>query len=43
MYWEEIFTNVGGKGLPANSIVQAWKSNVMPGVLTAGGADGLGS
>jgi hexosaminidase len=36
MYWEEIFTNVGGADLPSDSIIQAWKSNVMPGVLEAG-------
>ncbi len=34
VYWEEIFNN--NVTLPADAIIQAWKSDAMPGVLRAG-------
>jgi hexosaminidase len=34
MYWEEIFNN--NVTLPKTAIIQAWKSNAMPGVVQAG-------
>jgi len=35
VYWEEIFWNTG-KSLPKGTVIQAWKSNAMPGVVDAG-------
>eukprot|EP00051_Salpingoeca_urceolata_P026409 m.477188 g.477188 ORF g.477188 m.477188 type:complete len:553 (-) comp20774_c0_seq1:150-1808(-) len=34
MYWEEIFNN--GVNLPPSAIIQAWKTNAMPGVIKKG-------
>ena len=34
MYWEEIFNN--NVSLPKTAIIQAWKSNAMPGIVEAG-------
>ena len=34
LYWEEIFNN--NVSLPADAIIQAWKTDAMPGVIKAG-------
>ena len=34
MYWEEVLNN--GVALPENSIIQAWKSDVLPNILSKG-------
>ena len=35
VYWEEVFTSAGAR-LPMDTVVQAWKSNAMPGAIAAG-------
>jgi len=35
VYWEEVFTSAGPQ-LPKDTVVQAWKSNAMPGAIAAG-------